>query len=686
MTTLIIAEKPTSAKRIAEALAEDGRPEKRVKRGVAYYVFFRDGEKHCVVPSVGHLYGLAPAHSRWDYPVFDIAWKERCEIDPKAKYVRAYLANIKELAQEADRYINASDYDIEGATLGYNILRFACGVEDAGRMRYSTLVRDDLIRAYENASPTLDWDQINAGIARHYLDFYWGVNLTRALTLALNKAARLGFKILSTGRVQAPTLAILAEREKEIESFKPTPFWQIRAEIDCEGHLIEGWFERDRLWEREEAERVVKGCEGRSAVVASITRRRYRPAPPTPLSLTDLQVEAYRAFGFTPDRALNIAQSLYEMAAISYPRTASQKLPPQIGYRAILSSVASLRDYRGLAEELLGRKKLKPKEGRKKDPAHVAIYPTTEPPKKLTSEQSRLYDLIVRRFMATFGRPAVRESMKVAVRVGDFSFIVTGRRTIEENWYRFYKPYVKLEETPLPDLKEGQELTVRRVELIEKQTQPPKRYTPASLVRELESRGIGTKATRAEIIRTLFNRGYIKGRSIRITELGRGVVNTLRLYCPRILSEELTREFERKMDLIMQGKLNVDRVLDDCKAVLKDILAEFRSKEEGIGEYLAREVKKAERPMLGPCPRCGDGVLLVVYSRRTRRRFVGCTGYFKKKCSFTLPLPQRGKLDSLGDKCKGCGYPIVMIQERGRRPWRYCINPDCPTKNARRKG
>lgn len=679
MTVLILAEKPTAAKRIAEALAE-GPLKTLTKRGISYYEFSRNGKSHLAVPSVGHLFGLAPTRRRWEYPVFDVTWKERYMIDRNGKFTQSYLENIKELAKEADEFINSCDYDIEGSTIAYNIFRFACGVKEAKRMRFSTLVKEDLVDAYEKLSNTLDWGLINAGLTRHFLDFYWGVNLSRALTIALNKAARLGFKVLSTGRVQAPTLSVLTEKEEAIEAFKPEPFWQIRVDITHNGHEIEGWYEEDKLWDKQKAERILEGCRGKPAIVSGISRKRYKHKPPTPFNLTDLQVEAYRLFGYTPDRTLNIAQGLYEMAAISYPRTSSQKLPPKIGYARILTSLSSVRKYEGLSKELLAEKDLRPREGAKKDPAHISIYPTTEVPKKLVPDQSKLYDLIVRRFMATFAKPAVRESMRVDVRVGESTFVVVGRRTLEDNWYRFYGPHVKLEEITLPDLEEGDELQVKGIEMVERETQPPKRFTPASLVKELENRGLGTKATRAEIIKTLFDRGYVMGRSIKVTKLGRGVTHTLKEYCPTILSEELTRKFEEEMELVEQGKMTMEEVLENARNVLLDILAEFNAKEKEIGRYLADELRKAERITLGPCPSCGDGELRVIYSKRTRKRFVGCSGYFEGRCNFSAPLPQRGSLEPLDRSCKVCGYPMILVKTRGRRPWNLCINPDCTAK------
>jgi DNA topoisomerase-1 len=213
-----------------------------------------------------------------------------------------------------------------------------------------------------------------------------------------------------------------------------------------------------------------------------------------------------------------LAESLYLKALISYPRTSSQKLPPSIGYRKILSNLQRLEQYRSDVSELL-TKPLKPFEGKEDDPAHPAIYPTGELPQGLDERQSKLYDLVVRRFFAVFGDYAVRERVTADIEIGPYLFRVSGRRTIEEGWIRYYRAYAGVKDNPLPDLEEGDRLRVLSVEVDERFEQPPPRYNQSSLLAKMEKEGIGTKATRAEIIDTLYRRGYIVGSSIKATDL-----------------------------------------------------------------------------------------------------------------------------------------------------------------------
>ena len=211
--TLIIAEKPDAARRIAEALA-DNKPKKVEKYGAPFYEFTVNGKKHVCVPAVGHLFSLTPIKNEngWTYPVFDFEWiptyKKR-----DTSWTEKYFRNIKELAKNASEFINAADVDTEGEVLLYNILRFICNVKDAKRMKFSTLTKDELREAYKNLSPHLLFPMLESGLTRHALDALWGFNLTRALTLALKNHSRKAFTILSTGRVQGPTLSLLLKRK-----------------------------------------------------------------------------------------------------------------------------------------------------------------------------------------------------------------------------------------------------------------------------------------------------------------------------------------------------------------------------------------------------------------------------------------------------------------------------------------
>ncbi|RLJ07162.1 MAG: DNA topoisomerase I, partial [Candidatus Aenigmatarchaeota archaeon] len=220
--TLVIAEKPNAAKRIAEAIGKA----KEIRKGkVRYWEVSWKGKQVLVVPAVGHLFILSEPGGRWVYPVFKVEWKPVFEIEKEAGWTRPYFKLIQELAKGAEEFIAATDFDLEGSVIAYNILRFICGTEKAKRMKFSTLTSQELREAFERPLPELDWPQVFAGLTRHELDFYWGINLSRALTLALKSAG--GWKTLSIGRVQGPTLYLLFKRQAEIESFEPKPYWQI---------------------------------------------------------------------------------------------------------------------------------------------------------------------------------------------------------------------------------------------------------------------------------------------------------------------------------------------------------------------------------------------------------------------------------------------------------------------------
>lgn len=681
---VIIAEKPNAAKKIANALAENDLSTKTSKFQVDYYEFQRNGDRHLVVPAAGHLFNLKQEGEGWEYPVFDAKWAPSYEVRDEAAFSEKYFKTIEVVATDGTDYIIACDFDVEGSLIGANILRFICQQEDARRMKFPTLTESDLVKAYENMSSSLDFNLIEAGETRHWLDWLYGVNITRALTLALNNSADLGFQVISAGRVQTPTLALLWEKEKEIQAFEPTPYWKIQIEASYQGKTLSAVHTQGKFWEEEKANEIVKKCEQNIPKITEIRKRKYQQKPPTPFNLTSLQSEAYRFFGYPPDKTLNIAENLYTKGFCSYPRTASQKLPAKINYQKILKALQKISKYKNLAVNLLKRDTLEPREGKKKDPAHVAIYPTHEPPKtkKLKEQQKKLYDLIVRRFLATFAKPALRETITILIDNAGETFSTKGRRTIKKNWHWFYGPYAKFEETHLPEVKEGVSLTLEEVTLLEKETKPPSRYTSASLVKLMETKGLGTRATRSNISRLLFNRGYLRGKSIEVTKLGEIVVKLLQEYCPQITSVKLTKQFKEKIDQIRNGATKKEKVIKEAKEVLSNILDVFKQKEEEIGQKLSESFKKAQKAdsYIGKCPECGNE-LRIIHSKKTHKRFVGCTGYFKDVCDFSAPLPQKGKIQPIDTKCKYCGFPMVMVFRKDRRrPWFLCLNPECPSK------
>ena len=490
MVELILTEKPSAAKRIANSLADTKPIENKIGK-VRYYELKHKGKKIFVACAVGHLYALAEKEKNgWTYPIFSVCWKPAYEVNKDASYTKDYINVIKKLAKQADTFYNSCDYDQEGEVIGLNILRYACNQKTAKRMKFSTLTKEELIDSYENASKTIDWPQAEAGETRHFLDFYYGINLSRALTLAVKNAG--SFKILSTGRVQGPSLALLAEREEEIAKFKPEPFWEIELTGKLKKDNISAWHEKGKIKDKSKADEILKKTKGKSAIIDSVTKKRFKQSPPLPFDLTSLQIEAYRTLNISPKQTLAMAQILYTSGRISYPRTSSQKLPPAIGYEKILRGLSKQSQFASLVQELLEKKDLKPNEGNKTDPAHPAIYPTGLTFKGEGKTKS-LYELIVHRFLATFAPASLRETINLNIDVNKEKFVASGTRTIEKGWHRFYGRFATFKEEILPDVEKGEEVKSPKIISHEKETQPPKRYTPASIIKELEKRNLGTK-------------------------------------------------------------------------------------------------------------------------------------------------------------------------------------------------
>jgi DNA topoisomerase-1 len=582
---------------------------------------------------------------------------------------KKYFDNIKNLAEGASEVISATDFDVEGSLIAWNIIRFICEKNDGKRMRFSTLTTPDIVEAFETASPHLDFPVIEAGLARHNLDWFFGINISRALTLALESVG--GYWVLSTGRVQGPTLKILEDREKEIAAFRPVPYWQLLLTCLKEGEIL-AMHEKEKFWDKKEAEAIFLKCKGGRAVIEKKEKRVQKQNPPVPFDLTSLQREGYNLFGYSPKQTLDITQSLYEQALISYPRTSSQKLPDKIGYKKILGGLAKQLPYGELAKKLLEKSVLRPNEGEKTDSAHPAIFPTGNWPKKMNNYQRKIYDLIVRRFMAVFGEPAVREMTKLTIDVNGEKFIAHGVRTLEANWLEFMGPLNRSKHVVFPAMKEGECLEVKSLEMYDKETEPPPRFTPASVLKDMEVLNLGTKATRAQILQTLYDRGYIKDSSIKVTELGTAVVLALEEHCPEIISVDLTRKFETDMEDIETGKKNREEVVDEAKHELIKILADFKKNHTEVGKKILSAVKNYEKAIntVGKCPKCGSD-LMIMHSHRTGKRFVGCRGY--PKCSNSFPLPQMGMVKVSERKCQTCTLNIVEVRVKGRRPWHLCV-------------
>ncbi|MEK6896553.1 MAG: DNA topoisomerase I [Nanoarchaeota archaeon] len=652
--TLIITEKPQAALKIASAL---GNARKYSENNVPFYELTRNNKKIIVASAVGHLFNLTYAKGEKGWPIFKTEWVPSYE---RAAFTRRYYELIKKLAKRANEVIIATDYDIEGEVIGWNILRFIVKQEDAKRMKFSTLTKPELEKAYDYPMPTLDWGQAYAGETRHYLDWLYGINLSRALMSAIKKAG--SFRVLSIGRIQGPTLKLIVDREREIADFESEPYWQVFAHT----HNTPYKYVKD-IFNKEE----LKEFEHIKEAQAATTKKTEHVEPPHPFDLTTLQREAYGWHRISPARTLQVAQSLYLDGLISYPRTSSQKLPPEIEPKKILKI---LEKQFPIAKKAT---RANPVEGQKSDPAHPAIYPTGEIA-SLDGDEKNIYELIVKRFIAAFASDAELARTYGMLVADDKKFTASGTAVIEKGWMDIYPSTV--EESTVPDLNGS--VKIDKIEVAEKETQPPKRYTPASLITLLEKKNLGTKSTRSMIVETLFERGYLEGKSIQATPLGMKLIASLEKYSPIIIDENLTRDLEEKMEDIQfknDNRLQKEKaVLADVERIIGNIAREFKEKELEIGQALvegSQELREQQREqsIIMPCPQCKVGMLTIKYSKKTKRQFAACTKYPECKATYSLPP---NSIIKKTDKMSENNLPLLMALRRGRKPWIFEFNPN----------
>ncbi|MEM3676636.1 MAG: DNA topoisomerase I [Candidatus Bathyarchaeia archaeon] len=681
-TTMIIAEKPMAAAQIARALSLGGEIYERTRHGATYYEVRNGDERILVCAAVGHLFQVAEKTplGRHLYPVWDIAWKPIYLVEKGLKRQENAAKLIRELSREADKYVNACDYDVEGSLIGYMILKYLCdnAHREALRMKFSTLTPGEIRGAFKSARRGLDGNLAQAGMCRHEVDWLYGVNLSRALTQAnLNHSGF--YATLSIGRVQGPTLRYIAQREEEILTHVPIPRWIIKAAFNIRGWRLEADYHKPMLEAKSEADMIVEECAGKTGTIERVEARRVRVNPPHPFDLTTLQTEAYRHLNLNPAATLRLAENLYLKGLISYPRSSSQKIPREISLEAILQNLRRNPNYEEAVQKLMGEKPvLKAWEGPKEDKAHPAIHPTGDPPDPALDRKSlQLYDLIVKRLLATLSDPQMKEIKKVTVNVEGHRFHVGGSTTVDPGWSQYYKPYYREKDQEIPSVSEGEEAELLDVKAFRRLSPPPPRYNPSSLIRLMERLEIGTKATRAEIVETLYKRRYINGDRIRATQLGLDLVRIISKYCPRILDEELTRDLESQMLKIEDGLKTREEVVLEAVNYLRPIIGTLRSLEGEVGSRLSemlRETYSSDTVLEESCPRCGRP-LRIVKNRRTGKRFIGCAGWQTMGCSFALPLPQRGRLTLTEGRCPKCGFQLVSVRRGAGKPLTIC--PQC---------
>ena len=673
---LIISEKEIAARRIAEILAGNGVGQEKV-HGVPVYEFKFDGKDFKVIGLKGHILKV-------DYPKEYANW---FKVDPaelidakieKIPIQKKIIQALMKVSGDADEIIVATDYDREGELIGYDavqLLKEKNALIDARRVKFSAITPKDINKAFMKLGK-IDSDLAFAGRARQDIDLIWGATLTRFISLA---TYQIKDKFLSVGRVQTPTLALIVERESEIKSFVPVPYWIVGVKLKTEsGEEFEAAHKKKRFLKKEDAQAVYSKI-GDKGTVMKVKENISDIKPPTPFNTTALIISG-SSMGFTASKTISIAENLYMNGYISYPRTDNTVYPSSIDIKEIVKMLGSCGEYSRMSEAVLAQEKIVASRGRKRSTDHPPIYPTSIARKgDLSSDEWKLYDLIVRRFICTLLPPAKNKSVNASIDINGELFMAGGSKIIEESWTRFY-PHYKRRDVFIPELKEEQMLTVVDRKFLEKETKPPARYTHGKLVEKMEELGLGTKATRHTIIQNLIHRGYVGGNPLQPSEKAVAVVKMLKKHAEKISSPDMTSELEMYMDGIVSGDETKDDVVNRSRNMLREVMTVLQNEKEEISQEIKKGIK--EDLIVGKCPaeNC-DGRLLVRTARKTRKRFVGCSAY--PECRTTFSLPQKGLLVTTREECKHCGYPMVKIIKKGRKPWDLCINQDCPGKNEK---
>jgi DNA topoisomerase-1 len=659
---LIVTEKNIAARRIAAILAPKSPKKDRVS-GVDVYRYevgsVKNKQETAVVGLSGHIVGI-------DFPKEYNNWQKvdaRALIDAEITTTpinRKIVTALKTLGKEADRVTIATDYDREGELIGVealNILKKVNPNVPFNRVRYSAITPKAIEAAFSNPT-NVDFNLADAGHSRQVIDLVWGAALTRYISLA---AGRLGKMFLSVGRVQSPTLSLIVDREKERNIFVPTPYWEIHVELeDAARETFTAQHSTRRFLDKEEASKVFKKL-GKKAELKEIEKGTKTDQPPTPFNTTGF-ISAANSIGLSPANAMRIAESLYTNGYISYPRTDNTVYPETLDLRAQIE-IFKEGPFKEYANALLDKPELIPTRGKKETTDHPPIYPASlakEP--DLKEEEWKVYELVVRRFFATFAGPSTWETMRLRLDIDGEEFRANGARLLEAGW-RWYYPYNAPEDRLLPELKEGDILKVIKKEMLDKETQPPGRYGQGRLINIMEELGLGTKATRHEIISKLYSRAYIHGNPVQPTNTSFAVMDTLEKYSPTITKPDMTKLLEENMDKIAEGKIQEEEVLEESREMLKQVFSELDKNRDKIIESLQAGLR--EDKIIGNCSLCGNELMI----RRSKRgsRFIGCSNY--PNCTFSLPLPKSGQIIVTDKSCEIHGLHHIRLINAGKRAW-----------------
>ncbi len=658
MKTLVIAEKPSVARDLVDALPGS------FENHDTYY----ESEDTIVTFAVGHLVELINPEDyderfkRWrmdDLPIVPDEFKLRARDKKAENQLKAIHKLLKR--EDVDRVVNACDAGREGELIFAYIYETSGADKPVERLWINSMTKQAIREGFEHLRPGEQLRQLEAAArSRSEADWLVGMNATRAATI--RGRAWVG-GVVSLGRVQTPTLALMVKREREIQAFVPEPYWLVHAQFDPRYEGL--WFEGDetRLKDGKRADEIATKVSGADGVVESVERKEQSERAPLLYDLTSLQRDANRRFGFSARRTLQAAQSLYEnKKAITYPRTSSRwlsgDLVPQL--KPTAATLAPISDYAAAAQYVLGLKQLPL--GRvvndSKVDDHHAIIPTDveHDLDSFTPDERRVFDLVARRFLSVFHPPARYARTTIVTLVEEERFRTRGKVTLEAGWRGVYGLEADAdkqarqdeegenESAELPELQQGQGVKCTTAEVEAKETRPPPRYTEATLLSAMETagklvddeelreamkeRGLGTPATRAETIETLIRREYIErvAKDLQPTPKGLQVITMLEQH--PLTSPELTGDWEKRLTDIEHGS-------DDRKAFIDDIANFTRSTVEQIAA-LDKEKLRPERVELGPCPRCGAETGEII---RENSKAYGCTSWKSREeagCGFVI--------------------------------------------------
>ncbi len=696
--TLVIAEKPSVGRDLASALdgvfqrrtLDDVKP-KRTKKKTAEEavdeattkpkrtrktddVHFLESDDYAITWAVGHLVQLAEPEEydekwkRWRMADLPIVPPDGFKLVPRDAKSKKQLKLVETLLkrEDVDRVINACDAGREGELIFAYLYESvfgespsAGGPKPVDRLWISSMTKQAIREGFEKLRPGSQMKSLEAAArSRSEADWLVGMNATRAATI--RGRAWVG-GVVSLGRVQTPTLAMIVKREREIQAFVPEPYRLVHATFDPRYAGI--WFEGDEtriFGDLTRAEQIVEKVTGKDGIVESVERKEQSERAPLLYDLTSLQRDANRRYGFSARRTLQAAQSLYEgKKAITYPRTSSRYLSgdmvPQL--KPTAETLVPIPDYRTAAEYVLALEQLplaRVVNDAKVDDHH-AIIPTDIEHEldDFTPDEKRVFDLVARRFLAVFHPPARYARTTVITLVEEERFRTRGKVTLEAGWRGVYGVEADAEKQSedeegdggeIPALEQGQTVRCVQADFEDKQTKPPPRYTEATLLSAMETAGklvdddelreamkdsgLGTPATRAETIETLIRREYIErvGRDLQATPKGIQVVTMLEQH--KLTSPEMTGEWEHRLSEIEHGK-------GDRKEFMEGI-AQFAKETVDQIAALDKEKLRPERAELGPCPRCGAETGEII---RENSKAYGCTSWKSREepgCGFVV--------------------------------------------------